>query len=118
MSHVTEHMRHCIDECLRCYSVCEETMTHYLQKGGKHAEANHIRTLADCAAICAASAGFMLRGSDLHPRTCDVCAEACDRCAQSCEAMADDEMMKRCAEVCRSCAKSCREMAGPGRKAA
>lgn len=118
MPHVSEEMQQCIDNCLECQSICLQTVTHCLQKGGKHAEANHIRTLLDCAEICATSAGFMLRGSDLHARTCAVCAEVCERCAVSCEAMADDAMMKECAEICRRCAESCREMAGPGRKAA
>lgn len=118
MPHVSQEMQRCIDECLKCQSICLQTVTHCLQKGGKHAEANHIRTLLDCAEICATSAAFMLRGSDLHGRTCAVCAEVCERCAESCDAIGDDAMMKECADECRRCAASCREMAGPERKAA
>jgi hypothetical protein len=112
MPHVNNKMRECITECQDCASICIETITHCLTQGGKHAEASDIGLLANCADICATSAKFMLRGSELHTRTCEVCAEVCDACAESCEAMGDGDFMKRCAEACRSCAESCREMAG------
>jgi hypothetical protein len=109
--HGTE-MQECIDNCTQCHNICVETIDHCLEMGGKHADAAHIRILQDCAQACATSADFMLRGSDLHPQTCGVCAEACERCAESCEELADgDEQMLRCAEMCRTCAASCREMA-------
>jgi hypothetical protein len=105
-------MQECIDNCTRCHAVCVATTIHCLQQGGKHAEASHIRLLVDCAQICATSADFMLRGSDLHGRTCGVCAEVCARCAEECGRMAaDDEVMQRCADECRRCAESCRRMA-------
>jgi len=59
-------MNQCIQDCIRCHQVCIETINHCLQKGGKHAAAEHIRTLADCAEICQTSANFMLRNSELH----------------------------------------------------
>jgi hypothetical protein len=104
-------MQQCIRNCLDCYRVCLETLNHCLLKGGKHAEAGHIRLLLDCAEICRTSADFMIRGSDLHGRTCGVCAEVCRRCAEDCEGLADDEPMKACAEMCRRCAESCQRMA-------
>ena len=110
----TDEMQKCIDNCTRCHAICVETATHALQKGGRHAEENHMRLLMDCAQICATSADFMLRGSDLHTHTCGVCAEICARCAEACERMADDDMMRRCAEECRRCAESCRHMAQAG----
>ena len=118
MAHVTQEMRQCIEECVNCHSICLETVTHCLQKGGKHANPTHISTLLDCAEICQTSANYMLRGSELHPETCALCATICDRCAQSCEQVGDDDVMKRCAEACRRCAESCRKMAGPSRRAA
>lgn len=112
-THLSAEMRQCIDECLHCYATCEATITHCLQMGGKHAEASHIRLLTDCAEICRTSAGFMLRGSDLHTRTCALCAEVCRRCADDCERVdPSDQMMKDCAAQCRSCADSCERMAG------
>lgn len=102
-------MRHCIEMCTECHGVCVATLTQCLQHGGKHAEPAHVRLLLDCAEICQTSANFMLRGSELHGRTCGVCAEVCERCAQDC-ARFDEEFMKRCADVCRRCAESCRQM--------
>lgn len=104
-------MQDCINNCLNCHNVCLETVSHCLQKGGRHAQAEHIRLLIDCAEICQTSANFMIRGSDLHTRTCAVCAEVCERCAESCEQFGDDEQMRTCAEACRRCAESCRRMA-------
>lgn len=104
-------MQDCINNCLDSHTVCLETVGHCLQKGGRHAAAEHIRLLLDCAEICQTSANFMIRGSDLHTRTCAVCAEVCERCAESCEQFGDDERMRACAEACRRCAESCRRMA-------
>ena len=103
-------MQRCIDDCLACLRVCMETVPHCLKKGGPHADAAHIRLLLDRAEICKTSAAFMMRGSDLHTRTCGVCAEICQLCADDCERLADDPEMRRCAELCRRCAKSCRQI--------
>ncbi len=109
---ISAEMRDCIANCTECHNICIETAAHCLEMGGEHAAAHHIHLLLDCAQICATSADFMLRGSELHGQTCGVCAEACERCAEDCERLAgDDEVMRRCAEVCRRCAESCRRMA-------
>ena len=105
-------MQECINHCLECHRVCEETAAYCLQMGGKHVEPAHLRLMRDCAQICITSADFMLRGSNLHPQVCGVCAETCMRCAESCEKFSDDTQMEACAETCRRCAESCREMAG------
>jgi hypothetical protein len=105
-------MQECIERCTRCHAVCVEAINHCLAKGGRHAEPSHVRLLQDCAQICATSADFMLRDSDLHHHTCGACAEVCARCAERCERLAeDDEVMRRCAEECRRCAESCGRMA-------
>ena len=108
---MSEEMRQCIQACSDCHRICMETVNYCLQQGGTHAEAAHIRLLLDCAEICRTSADFMIRGSDLHGRTCAVCAEVCERCAEDCERFGDDAQMKACAETCRRCAESCRRMA-------
>ena len=108
---VSREMQECIDECLSCYSICEQTIQHCLELGGKHAEQQHIRTMQDCAAICRTSADFMLRSSPFHNRTCGICAEVCRACERECRKMGDDEMMQRCADACRKCAESCERMA-------
>lgn len=111
LKQVGPQLQGCIDECASCHSVCTSTLTYCMQKGGRHADAMHLRLLADCAEMCETSANFMLRGSDQHGKTCGVCAELCEQCAASCEKMADDPVMKACAEACRRCAESCRKMA-------
>jgi hypothetical protein len=108
---MSQQMEQCIRTCEECHRVCLAMVAHCLQMGGPHAEANHIRRLLDCAQICAASADFMIRGSDLHGRVCGVCAEICQRCAEDCERFSNDSVLQQCAEVCRRCAESCRQMA-------
>lgn len=108
---INPEMRRCIDECGSCHDICSESISHCLALGSKHSDPEHIRALIDCADLCAASADFMLRGSELHADVCGVCADACDRCAESCDELSDDDLMRRCAEECRRCAESCREMA-------
>jgi hypothetical protein len=111
-THTSTEMQQCIEECTRCHATCLQTVGHCLELGGKHADPAHIRLLLDCAEICQTCVNFMLRGSDLHQRTCAVCAEVCRACAEDCERMAgDDQMMKDCAEQCRRCAESCERMA-------
>jgi hypothetical protein len=110
MAHISSDVRACIEACQSCHAVCIETLTHCLTMGGEHAEAQHIRTLLDCAQICATSADFMLRGSPMHGSVCDVCADVCNECAASCADL-DGPEMQRCAEECRRCAEHCREMA-------
>lgn len=109
--HISPQVRECIEACSRCHDICVETASHCLRMGGKHASADHIGALLDCAQACALSADFMLRSSHLHSEVCGVCAQACDTCAEHCEQMADgDSLMARCAEACRRCGDSCREM--------
>jgi hypothetical protein len=109
-----DNMQQCIELCQDCHKACQETLFYCLQEGGRHAEANHIRLMMDCAEICQTAMNFMQRGSPLHRYTCGACAEICERCAADCEKMADDSRMAACATMCRRCAESCRRMsAGP-----
>lgn len=108
---MSEQMESCIQECLDCHRVCLETVAYCLDKGGKHTDSDHLRLLMDCAEICQTSANFMLRGSDLHPMTCEVCAEICAECADNCDSFEDDARMQNCAATCRSCAEMCQTMA-------
>lgn len=79
-----------------------------------HSQLPHIRLMLDCAEICQTSANFMLRGSEMHIRTCAICREICEKCAKDCEQMDDDEQMKACAQMCRTCAETCRQMSMAG----
>ena len=108
---MTPEMERCIRQCIECASICEQTITHCLMLGGKHASAEHIGLLMDCAQICETSAKFMQHLSHFHHRCCEVCAEVCEACARDCEQMADgDRAMQKCAETCHQCADSCRSM--------
>ncbi len=109
---MVQAMEQCIEDCLDCHSICTTTLQHCLVLGGEHVRPEHVRSLMDCAELCQTSADFMLRGSELHTETCDVCAEACTRCADSCEHLGDDPQMQACADLCRRCAESCRHMVG------
>ena len=104
-------MEKCIQECVQCLRVCEETSMHCLDKGGKHAEKSNIRLMIDCAEICETSANFMMRNSDAHGEVCGVCADVCQKCADDCRQFSDDPEMLKCADVCSSCEESCRRMA-------
>lgn len=83
---------------------------HCMRLGGKHAEPEHIKLMADCVQICRTAADFMLRGSARHKQTCRICADVCDACADGCERIGE---MEDCVAVCRRCAEMCREMSGP-----
>jgi hypothetical protein len=108
---MSQEMQQCIQNCSECHRTCLATVPHCLEIGGEHASQHHITLLLDCAEICQTSANFMLRQSELHARTCGVCAEVCQRCADDCEKMAQgDFQMLACADMCRRCAATCREM--------
>lgn len=111
IKNLSGEMQICIDNCMTCHQVCTVTLSHCFNKVGEHVQADHLKSLIDCAQICTVSADFMSRESNLHPSVCAVCAEACLACAESCEKFANDEVMKNCAEMCRSCADSCKQMA-------
>lgn len=107
----TQELEQCIKDCLDCYKLCIKTISHCLEKGGKHAEASHIALMKDCADMCRTSADFMLRNSNWSGRICSLCADICIECATSCDKLADDEHMRECADMCRRCAESCKRMA-------
>lgn len=108
--HDSVDMEECIRNCSQCHQTCERMIEHCLNKGGVHANPQHIKILIDCAQICQTSADFMLRNSHLHGATCRACAEVCEACAESCEQMNDDDSMQACIDVCRKCADSCQKM--------
>ncbi|MFC4004908.1 four-helix bundle copper-binding protein [Prauserella oleivorans] len=109
---MSEDMRDGIQTTLECYDICTEGVAYCADRGGQHIEPAHLKALLDCAEICKAAAGFILRASDLHTTVCDACAAACEHCATSCDQLSDDNFMPQCAEVCRRCAQACRRMAG------
>lgn len=107
---MSEELRRCIQDCLECANICEQTIQFCLQQGGKHAAPDHIRMLRDCADSCLMSAAMMSRQSSFHSQHCQLCAEICHACAESCDKMGTDPQMKACADACRTCEDSCKKM--------
>jgi hypothetical protein len=83
-------MRACIKDCLACATVCEQTITHCLRKGRKHASPEVIQLLSDCAGMCRMSATMMARNSSFRARHCALCADVCKACEESCEGFGED----------------------------
>lgn len=107
---LSDEIQICIQNCLRCAQVCEQTIQHCLRRGGHHATPDHIRLMQDCAEVCQLAANFMSRDSYFYPKTCETCAVICLACFIECERMADDQIMRQCAETCRRCAESCNQI--------
>lgn len=99
-----------VEACNDCHDACLGAMSYCLRKGGFLAEEPHLTLLLDCAEICRANAGFLLRNSDLLSRTSAVCALVCERCAESADRMGADQRMQAVAQVCRRCVAACREL--------
>ena len=111
MNHLglSPRMTACIEHCRQCELVCLSMATgHCLEKGGRHVEPEHLRTMLVCARVCSTAAEVMITGSSLHARTCAVCAEICDACIASCRQLDD---MEECIEACTRCKESCEAMA-------
>ncbi len=108
LQEMTQEMKACVEECLRCHSMCLGMASHHcLVAGGKHVGVTHFRLMLACAESCQAAANFMLVGSEKHKAMCGLCADICEACAQSCEELGD---MQDCVDACRRCAESCRRM--------
>ena len=105
---IADDVKECIDLCLECHSTATATVAYILER---KLRADRLGTLLDAADMCRTTADFMLRGSELEERVCDVCSEVCEWAAQMCEQMGEDDQIRRCAAICRRCAKACREMA-------
>lgn len=111
MTVMSKEMRDCVNACMTCHSVCEETMSSCIQAGGQD-RMQIMRALMDCAEMTRMCADMMMRRSPLSAEMCAMCARACDMCAEACMSMPDDQQMMRCAEACRRCSEMCRTMAG------
>ena len=98
----------CIDQCRQCQLVCLNQVTgHCLEKGGRHTEPEHVRTMLVCAWVCGLAADVMSTNSTLHRQICAVCADICDACITSCRDLDD---MDECIQACERCKDSCEAM--------
>jgi hypothetical protein len=104
----------CVTACWTCRNECQKTFfDHCLQEGGPHLEADHVRIIMDCIALCQATADSMVRRSPVYAAICAAAALVCDACAESCDAI-DTETMRQLGAHCRACATACREMSVGG----
>ena len=109
MTQTTTSHESCIENCRDCQTTCSQMLTdHCLKEGGSHVEQQHVKTMLDCIAACAACVDFMSRNSEHHALYCKACAEICRACADSCEKVGN---MDQCVEACRKCAETCESMA-------
>lgn len=115
MEDTSPEMRQCIQNCLECANICDQTLAYCLGQGSEHANAEHIGALRDCEEACTMSASMLARNSPFARRHCALCADVCDTCAESCERLSPGQhpQMEACARACRTCAASCRQMAHP-----
>lgn len=101
----------CTGACTFCADAClAEEMVADLRRC--------IRLDQDCAAICAATAGVLVRSaaepqqSVLRPQL-EACVAACAACGEECARHAQmHEHCRICAEVCRHCEETCRHLLG------
>jgi hypothetical protein len=109
-THPSAEMDRCAHACHECQDVCLALVPHCLERGGEHAEPEHMNLLLDCIAICGTAHDLLHRGSEMHHETCRACAAICRRCGDQCDRLGDDPQMIRCAEECWRCADLCRQM--------
>ena len=107
---LSDDLRRCVQATADCHQYSIETIAYCRHRGGAYADATHLRLLLDCAELCQTTTDFILRGSDLSPALCHLCAEVAERSALSCDQFGDDRQTRACAEACRRCALLCREM--------
>ncbi|MEU0058693.1 four-helix bundle copper-binding protein [Streptomyces sp. NPDC006334] len=113
MPAMSKEMRDCLDACMVCHNMCEETMNSCMQMGGQaQMQGMVMRALMDCSETTRMCADMMMRRSPMAAEMCALCARACDLCAEACMSVPGDQQMMRCAEACRRCADMCRAMAG------
>jgi hypothetical protein len=109
---MSSRMQDCVEACMSCHSMCEETMSSCMQMDGGQDRMQIMRALLDCSEATRMRADMMMRRSPMATEMCAMCAKACDMCAEACMSIPDDPQMTRCAESCSRCAEMCRTMAG------
>ncbi|GLW96590.1 four-helix bundle copper-binding protein [Microtetraspora sp. NBRC 16547] len=109
---ITPEMQKCIDRCMEVHSICEQTMTHCLQQGGKHADMAMMGALMDCSDMTRMCGDMMMRQSPMAMDLAAMCAQAADRCAEMATSVGGgDPMMKKCADACREFSRTARAVA-------
>lgn len=91
-----EDLSTCIDDCLRCYRTCIDTVVKRgLAEEASRIEAKQIRLVLTCAEMCRTAAHLMLLRSPHHRQLCEGCAAICSECARECGRVGGMEVVPR-----------------------
>lgn len=101
---ITEEMQLCIQKCMQCYQVCEQTVHHLMQ--AEHPQFQRIQTLMTCSEPAKTTATLLMSNSYIKTEICHLCAEAAMTAGAACEG--DDPILVICARTCFQCVDSCR----------
>ncbi|MEU7566912.1 four-helix bundle copper-binding protein [Streptomyces fradiae] len=110
-----EKLARCIEECIACAQACTACSDSCLSEEMVGDLTKCVRTNADCADICNATAAVLSRhtGYDANVTRAilQACATVCKACGDECERHAGQhEHCRVCAEACRRCEQACNEL--------
>src|SRR4051794_9676074 len=69
-----------IVDCVNAKNICLQTARYGLTQGGNMANVENISKFQDCAEICEALSGVLIRESELKSDLAQVCGKACEAC--------------------------------------
>lgn len=99
----------CIDACLSCADLCNQSASASLLVNEQKVLANCIQLNMECAVICYATAQLMSLGSKKVAEFCSICAAICETCALECD-MHELDHCKECTAACKVCVIECRKL--------
>ena len=105
-----KQIQDCVKHCLACEDACQATSMYLVAADSGPEAAGRRQRLADCAAMCQTTVGFLLRGSPYTPQALEMCADICEACAEECLPLGHDGTVMRSIELCRDCEAACRSM--------
>ena len=100
----------CVRACEESERACNRAIRFGVERGGIHADPEHLRLLLECSRMCARSAEILRRGWWEHSAICRECADLCEACVTDCLGF-DDRLLQACATVCQRCVRCCRRFA-------
>ncbi|MFF5388203.1 four-helix bundle copper-binding protein [Streptomyces sp. NPDC013012] len=110
-----EKLVRCVEACLACAQACTACADACLSEEMVGELTACIRTDADCADVCAATAAVLSRRTGHDARVTravlEACATVCGACAEECERHAGrHDHCRVCAEACRRCERACNDL--------
>lgn len=106
-AHMEKGMDHLIQMIADCGLMCEQTAAYLLEKEDLNARRQQLRSLHDCASICALTACLLARNSPFAREALHMCARVCDACSRECRRF-KDRWSQECGRMCNECARMCR----------